>query len=392
MVVTSLQKHEEDVYACEFGCRALEALASLPANTTSHFNNLDTCQAVAGVFEHQTHNAKVLEHGCRALVEICSHSPNVIKLGSLGVCGYVVTVLKDHIKHPLVCQLACQCIYVLSKERTNQNIFDRNGACDAVVDVMKRHQDVAMVVFQCCKTLVGLGTNHMNMCHQIAANDHCEILTNVLTKHAFSVNVCEWACCVLSLIAAFPRVQENVSSLGTCTVVVQCLVRHKHSDTVVTHAANACRGLGLYEPNVCQLRVAEVIPACLAALDAHAHLLKVVEPCCWILGHIQSLGKGPAADEVLYSHPGHQQLLEACLKIHAVQDKAASNVCVAIGSFVERSGSVNTSACDAMVKLYTALPEGHDFGDAQRILQAIGMLASSHKDNQARLFVLGTAI
>lgn len=287
MVVSSIKKHEEDEYVCEHGCKTIEALATYAANTTSHFNNLDTCQAVAGPFVHHAHNAKVMEHCCRALIEICSHSPNITKLGtypvslatsliayppsrvccvdtyvccigSVGVCAHLPTALKAHVKVPSVCQLACECIYILCGDIENQNIFEKNGTCEAVMEALRENLDNALVATYCCKALAGLGENHLNNCAQIASGDNCAVITNALFNHSFAVSVAEWGCCIMSIIAAIPRVQETLTSLGSCKAVVQCMARHKHNDRVVGHAACASRALAHTEANVPQLREAGV--------------------------------------------------------------------------------------------------------------------------------------
>lgn len=69
--------------------------------------------------------------------------------------------------------------------------------------------------------------------------------------------------------------------------------------------------------------------------------------------------------------------------------RPASCVCIAIGCFAENSLATNLVACDAMVKLYNRLSETCDPVHSQRVLQAIGKVASSNKDNQARLLTNG---
>ena len=127
-ISSALKKHVDDADVCIYACRAIVELCKLSSNLLSYLSSSDTCVAVVGPIQTHATNGPVIDACVAAIVVIASHEPNLAKLGTTKLPLHLVTALKSHYKMTSVAKTISQAIYCLTKDAGNRSVLGMSGA------------------------------------------------------------------------------------------------------------------------------------------------------------------------------------------------------------------------------------------------------------------------
>jgi len=160
-------------------CRALLALASLPANAErleeeGGIDDVAECMA-----EYGTEMAKIATDCCQLFFALSASDAIFDKMGDLGVVGYIVKALGDHKENGVLVTAACGALTSLCVEENlayevASNDEDIDGIA-AIIDAFEEHRANATVLAPICETVQQL-CEHQDLCEMLVEKGLTELL------------------------------------------------------------------------------------------------------------------------------------------------------------------------------------------------------------------------
>lgn len=420
-VINVLAKHGgSDPEVAAWGCKAVVGL-SLADSNKERFHNPESCNAMVKVLQNQNKEPVVAEWCTAAVVSIAVFPQNRIKLGSSGVCAALCATLTNQKNIEAIVRLGCEAVYELALEEQNQTAFKTAGILPIMIDLFNQHGTNAMIAAEICRAISSLSSNNPEIAAQFVDLGVTELLITGLKLHIFSAPFNQWACSsIAALCGKSPKNQTIFGELPTIEIISKVIRQHTTVAAVCAQSMRCIRTLSFNnKENSSRVAKSDIIPSCLGLMKAHVAVDVIVEHASWIVGNIEykpvpqlsstqsfkmssenllqdsasvpaqgesskeESNKMSASAKEFYRDASNWDILYAALQQSAHKTIPLRWVCTAISMFAERGKLAHPNICDSLVSLL----DKHIDNDqvVQKLLVAIGSLAHTNTENNARL-------
>ena len=196
------------------------------------------CKETLEAVQQSVDDELIAYRGLRRICRLAETPENRTKLGSIGVCEAVLTIVKAHSSNHKIISLAFISIANLALENEeNRSHLGAVGACEDVVSLLSSTWEVSTsMTFNGCSALQSLLVRNNDNRVKLGQTSCISVVGNIIKAHIQDVDIVSQSILILASMTIGDQNSEQLSSIGIVELVVVLLNSHVEVDLIVQQA------------------------------------------------------------------------------------------------------------------------------------------------------------
>lgn len=269
-VVTSHKSQLSQLYTCDLDSMGIDF---------SSFGCKETLDAV----QQSVGDEVIAARGLRRISHMAETAENRARLGSIGVCEAVVTIIKAHMSNHKILSLGYVSISNLALENDeNRSRLGAADACEVVALSLSNswNKNVSICLNGCCALRSLLFKNIQNRI-KIGAHGVIRIVADIMRTYIQDVDIISQSIIIMANMAIdSQRNRQQLSSAGICELVVVLLNTYIEVDHVVYQALVMISRLAMEDVFRVKLGFCGACEGAVLSIRQHSTKVNVVQAGC----------------------------------------------------------------------------------------------------------------